>query len=101
MQIISRNNPDYIGQGFFKTKTDEIDYIAFLTANRDEYAIVNMRLFNLKNGRIILIAPQKDGSLRSMQLETPILSDKELSDYINKILQQDNVKIFFNNGNNI
>lgn len=101
VQIISRNNPDYIGQGFFKTKTDEIDYIAFLTANRDEYAIVNMRLFNLKNGRIILIAPQKDGSLRSMQLETPILSDKELSDYINKILQQDNVKIFFNNGNNI
>lgn len=101
VQVISRNNPDYIGQGFFKTKNDEIDYTAFLTASRDEYAIVNMRLFNLKNGRLVLIAPQKDGSLRSMQLKMPVLSDKELPDYINKTLQQDDVKKFFSNSGTI
>jgi hypothetical protein len=101
VQIISRNNPDYIGQGFFKTKEDIIDYVAFLTANRDEYAIVNMRLFNLRNGRILLIAPQKDGSLRSMQIRSPILSDKELPDYMNKVLQQDDVKSFFSNSSTI
>jgi hypothetical protein len=60
-----------------------------------------MRLFNLKNGRIILIAPQKDGSLRSMQIQTPVLSDKELPDYIDKILQQDDVKKFFSNSGTI
>jgi len=101
VQIISRNNPDYIGQGFFKTKSDEIDYTAFLTANRDEYAIVNMRLFNLKNGRIILIAPQKDGSLRSMQINPPILDDKELPNYIDTILKQEDIKHFFTDVNNI
>lgn len=101
VQVISRNNPDYIGQGFFRTRNDEIDYTAFLTANRDEYAIINMRLFNLKNGRIILIAPQKDGSLRSMQINPPILNDQELNDYINKILKQEDVKQFFTDKNNI
>lgn len=101
VHIISRNNPDYIGQGFFKTKNDEIDYTAFLTADRNEYAIINMRLFNLKHGRIILIAPQKDGSLRSMQINSSILDDKELGAYIDKILTQENVKKFFSDINNI
>jgi len=101
VQVISRNNPDYIGQGFFKTKNDEIDYTAFLTADRNEYAIVNMRLFNLKQGRIILIAPQKDGSLRSMQIKAPILDDKELGNYIDKTIMQEDVKQFFCDTNNI
>lgn len=101
VQVISRNNPDYIGQGFFKTKNDEIDYVAFLTANRNEYAIINMRLFDLKNGRIILVAPQKDGSLRSMQINPPILDDKELVNYIDKLLKQEAVRQFFVDTNNI
>lgn len=101
VHISSRNNPDYIGQGFFKTQKDEIDYTAFLTADRNEYAIVNMRLFNLKQGRIILIAPQKDGSLRSMQIKTPTLDDKELNNYIDEVLKQENVKQFFSDTNNI
>jgi hypothetical protein len=101
VHIISRNNPDFIGQGFFKTKNDEIDYTAFLTAERDEYAIVNMRLFNLKHGRTVLIAPQKDGSLRSIQIANPILSDKEIKAHIEKLLKQDDVKKFFTDDGNI
>ncbi len=101
VHIISRNNPDYIGQGFFKTKKDHVDYTAFLTAHRDEFAIVNMRLFNLKEGRTILIAPQKDGSLRSMQITRPVFSDKEIKDHVDKILKQDDVKKFFTNKRNI
>ncbi|GAA5024641.1 hypothetical protein GCM10011506_08400 [Marivirga lumbricoides] len=93
--ISSRNNPDYIGEGFFKTKNNKIDYLAFLTSNRDEYAIVNMRLFNLKHGRTILIAPQEDGSLRSMQIESPILSDIEIENFIKSLLEKKNVKTFF------
>lgn len=100
--IISRNNPDYIGQGFVKTSDDEIDYMAFLTADRNEYAIVNMRLFSLKNGRIILIAPQKNGSLKSMQLKSEyVLSSEDIEDYIDSILKEESVKFFFENDENI
>lgn len=99
--MLSRNNPDYICEGFFKTKNNEIDYTAFLTANRDAYSIVNMRLFNLKYGRTILIAPQKDGSLRSMQIQSPIFSNEEIKGYIDKILKQDDIKAFFLSKNNI
>ena len=101
VHMISRNNPDYIAGGFFKTKKDEIDFTAFITASRDEFAIVNMRLFNLKYGRTILIAPQKDGSLRSMQLTSPILSAMEIKNYIDKILKEQDVNKFFTNKENI
>ena len=100
--VLSRNHPDYIGQGFIQTKNDEIDYMAFLTADRNEYAIVNMRLFNLKHGRIILIAPQKDGSLRSMQVKSDeILSQEDMNSYIDELFQQATVKKFFTDKNNI
>lgn len=97
----SRNNPDFTCEGYYKTKENEVDYLAFLTANREQYAIVNMRLFNLKHGRVILIAPQKDGSLRSLQLSSPLLSADEMEAYIDKILKQEKVKEFFTNKANI
>ncbi len=78
VDITSRNHPHYTGQGFIKTKENQIDFTAFLTADRNEYALVNMRLFDLRIGRIILVAPQKDGSFRSLQLESPILSSQEM-----------------------
>lgn len=101
-QMISRNNPDYIGQGFVKTKNGEVDYMAFLTADRNEYAIVNMRLFNLKYGRIVLIAPQKDNTIRSLQLKSEqVLSIDDVESYIDDVLKQKNVKSFLTNRGNI
>uniref|UniRef100_UPI00257F4286 hypothetical protein n=1 Tax=Proteiniphilum sp. UBA5510 TaxID=1947286 RepID=UPI00257F4286 len=101
-QMISRNNPDYIGQGFVKTKNGEVDYVAFLTADRNEYAIVNMRLFNLKHGRIILIAPQKDGTIRSLQLKSEqVFSIDNIESYIDDLINQKNVKDFFTSKGNI
>jgi len=99
--VTSRNNPDFMGSGFFRTQTDRVDYVAFLTAGRDEYAIVNMRLFNLEHGRIVLIAPQMDGSLRSMQVATPVLSAEEVDGYINQLLKRDDVETFFTADGNI
>ena len=100
--ILSRNNPDVICEGHFKTSNnDEVDYMAFLTANRDEYAVVNMRLFNLKFGRVILIAPQKDHSLRSLQLDAPLMSSNEVGSYLNGLLEQNKVKSFFLDRNNL
>jgi len=100
--IRSRNYPHYIGQGFVKTKSNEIDFISFLTADRNNYAIINMRLFDLRIGRIILIAPQKDRTFRSLQLNSPIMSSEEMDEYIEKLISEKNEVInFFTKKNNI
>lgn len=100
--ISSRNNPDYIGEGSIKTNESQVDYLAFLTAERHQYAIVNMRLFKLKYGRIVLIAPQKDGSFRSMQLDSEeVLSSGDVEKYIDRMLQKNSVLNFFNAQGNI
>lgn len=93
--VSSRDNPHLIGEGFFATKNNKIDYVSFITADRDMYAIVNMRLFNLKYGKTILISPQKDGSLRSMQIESPILSSKDIDTYTDKLLEEKQIRDFF------
>ena len=101
VNITSRNHPHYVGQGFIKTKSNEIDFAAFLTADRNEYALVNMRLFDLKIGRIVLIAPQTDGTFRSLQLESPVLSSDEMDIHIKKLLNTENVVDFFTRTGNI
>lgn len=94
-EVVPRNHPDYIGQGFYKTLTNRIDYVAFLTADRNAYAIINMRLFDLKNGKTILIAPQSDRSLRSWQINSPVLSSREIENYTKMLLEKEEVKHFF------
>ena len=95
VSITSRNHPHYVGQGFVKTKSNEIDFISFLTADRNDYAIVNMRLFDLRIGRIILIAPQKDGTLRSLQLDSSIMSSQEMDKHIENLMTNDKEVINF------
>lgn len=100
-QLVSRNHPDYIGEGFFKTSNNRIDYVAFLTGNLDSYAIINMRMFDLTKGRTILIAPQKDGSLRSKQIDSPNLTSEKIDSYTNKLLKEKVVIDFFTTTGNI
>lgn len=95
VSISSRNHPHYLGQGFVKTKSNEIDFISFLTADRNDYAIVNMRLFDLRIGRIVLIAPQKDGTLRSLQLNSPIMSSEEMDKHMKDLMSNDTKVIDF------
>jgi|GEM_PF-513859 len=102
LSVSSRNHPHYMGQGFVKTKSNNIDFISFITADRNSYAIVNMRLFDLRIGRIVLIAPQKDGTLRSLQLDSPILSSHEMKEYMEGMMISDlKVIDFFTRKNNI
>ncbi|MDE7414109.1 MAG: hypothetical protein K2N05_10055 [Muribaculaceae bacterium] len=69
VEAISRNHPDVISQGYVRiSPNDKVDYVSFRAANNDAYAVVNMRLFNLNDGNIVIIVPQEDGSLRSMQI---------------------------------
>lgn len=102
MSVVSRNHPDYLGQGMIKTKNEKIEFVAFLTADRKQYAIVNMRLFDLELGRTILIAPQKDGSMRSMQIKSDkIIETKKLNTYNKETLADTKVIEFFTNENTI
>ena len=99
--INSRNHPDYIGQGFYKTKYNQIDYTAFVTAEQNAYAIINTRIFDLKYGKTILIAPQKDKSLRSLQIKTPIISSEEINSYTDSLLEKLEIIHFFTKHGNI
>lgn len=98
---ISRNHPDYVAQGFVKTKHNTIDYFAFKTIENETYAIVNTRLFNLNFGKTILIAPQKDSTLRSLQIKSPKLDSHSILDYTKDFIKNNEVNLFFNNKDNI
>ncbi|WP_297984895.1 hypothetical protein [uncultured Chryseobacterium sp.] len=101
-QIVSRNFPDAIGQGYIKTKNNQIDFSAFITIENEQFAIVNMKLYNLKYGKIILIAPQKDGSLRSIQIkENQDLTTENLKKYMEQLLQKSEIIEFYTNNNTI
>lgn len=67
--VLSRNNPDVMGECAIRNTVGTVECIAFITAENDRYAIVNMRLFNLKYGDVIVVAPQRDGSFRSLQIK--------------------------------
>lgn len=95
-QVVSRNHPHVAGQGQYKTAKAVIDYVAFQTADRNAYALVNMRLFDLRAGRVILVAPQKDGTLRSMQLEAPPLASADLKGFDARLLRDPRVVRFLN-----
>lgn len=98
---LSRNHPDYLGQGFVQTKNNRIDYLAFTTAEENAYAIVNGRIFDLTYGQTILIAPQKDMTLRSFQIRsTPMTSDSILN-YTSQLITKKNIIAFFDNDQNI
>ena len=98
LQVLSRNHPDYIGQGYIKTKEKPIDFIAFITPEGNDYAIVNMRLFHLNYGNIIVIAPQKDGTLRSLQLNEGELNSDSFDDFIKtEILERPEIIEFLSN----
>ena len=95
-RFISRNHPDYTGQGSFITKDNKLDFVAFATPDKGSFAIVNMRLFHLEYGNIILVTPQKDGSFRSLQIKGSVPLADGSFDYIKtNVLQREEVIKFF------
>jgi len=93
--MLSRNHPDYGGEGSIVTKDNKIDYVAFTSPDKGSFAIVNMRLFHLEYGNIILVTPQKDGSFRSLQIKAESVSNEQIFDYVkNTILPREDVITF-------
>ena len=98
---ISRNHPDYLGQGFVQTKKNRVEYTAFQTAEGDAFAIVNARLFNLRFGKTILISPQVDGTLQSMQIKSLQIQSDSIVSYTTELLNDKKVNAFFKKNNAI
>jgi len=82
----SRNHPHYLSQGSLNTSTkSRVDWVAVQLADKNAYAIINSRLFDLRVGRIILVAPQKDGSIRFYQTDAKPMNSTELNKYIENL----------------
>lgn len=94
-KYLSRNHPHLTAQGWFAPGGGEIEYMAFQTANGEAWAMVNLRLFDLRAGRCILIAPQPDGTLRTMQIDAPPLGPEEMQAYHTSLLERPEVEAFF------
>ena len=93
--FLSRNHPDYGGEGSIITKNDRVDYVTFTTPDKGSFAVVNMRLFHLEYGNIIIVTPQKDGSFRSLQVKSESVNNEEIFEHIkNSVLKQENVVQF-------
>lgn len=99
--ILSRNHPHYLGQGKVLTTKSPVEYMCFITADQNSYAIVNSRIFDARLGRTILVAPQKDGSIRFLQLDYPYLGYIKARSYMGELLKRANVQAFFKQEGNI
>ncbi|MEM7037389.1 MAG: hypothetical protein AAF570_10445 [Bacteroidota bacterium] len=93
--VTSRNHPDYVGQGRIRLKHQNIDFVAFHRHDHSAYLIVGTRLFDLRQGQTILIAPQKDRSVRFLQLRTPRLTSTQLESYFQNLPAHEIVQDFF------
>lgn len=83
---ISRNYPHYMSTGKQKTKQGDIDWVQMDMADGRNFAIINQRYFDLEFGRTIVVIPQKDGSLRFLQLDASI-------EYFPKILTDEIIEM--------
>ncbi|QRM89428.1 hypothetical protein FG167_09310 [Lacinutrix sp. WUR7] len=98
----SRNHPHYLSQGSLNTSSkSRVDWVATQFADKNAYGIVNTRIFDLRIGRLILVAPQKDGSIRFYQTEAPTMNAEEREKFIENLKTEPKVIEFFNNENNI
>ena len=66
--IISRNYPHYLSTGQKPTSLGKVDWMQMSLADGDNFAVISQRYFNLKQGRTVLVAPFKDGTLRLLQI---------------------------------
>jgi hypothetical protein len=92
--VSSRNHPNYLSEGKISMADYDIDWVAMQIADGNAYAIVNMKLFDLRFGRLIIVAPQKDDTLRFLQVETnDVKVDGDAQSYLNSIRKRLNTFI--------
>lgn len=102
LSFVSRNHPHILSQGRISTVVGNIDWQHTALAHGENMVVVNQHFFDLNHGKTILVAPQLDGSLRFMQLESPnqIMSpDLErnlFEEHVESLQENEEVLEFFN-----
>ena len=99
--VSSRNHPNYIAEGSIKSNNKPIDSVSIQNADDSAYSIVSMRLFNLNFGQVVIVAPQKDDTLRFLQIQREFLSNKDLEEYLKELIKQEKIKTFLTMEGNI
>lgn len=82
----SRNHPTYLSQGIVHLeKNQTIKWLASHNSSlNNDMAIVNMKHFDLTKGRLIIVIPMQDGSLRFTQINVKQESIYSLGQMIQK-----------------
>lgn len=99
--VSSRNHPNYIAEGSIKSNNKPIDWVSLQNADDSAYSIISMRLFNLNFGQVVIVAPQKDDTLRFLQIQREYLSNEDLEDYLKELIKQEKIKTFLTMEGNI
>lgn len=83
----SRNHPTYLAQGVLTVENKQkIKWLASHNAEEEnDMAIVNMKHFDLTKGRLVIVHPMEDGSLRFEQIDVQQESLGELE----RIIQEE------------
>ncbi len=77
---ISRNHPTYTVAGRIATSDRRDDFLTILHHDRPDIAIVNIKLFDLAGGRVVLILPHEDGTVRYLQYPIGLLELGDIRD---------------------
>jgi len=93
--VLSRNHPNYLGQGYINNQHFPIEYLSFVDGKNEGHAIINLKLFDLDYGNLILVAPQQDKSLRFLQLSSVYLNMETAHLHFKSLLEKDEVLDFF------
>ena len=91
----SNNHPHYVAEGTMPAEHGRVDWLAVQQADRSALAVVNMRLFDLRFGRVVLAAPQPDGTIRFRQVTAPPLTDESVQPFVKSLLASDEALAFF------
>ena len=96
----SRSYPHIQAWGFVETCIGDVAWNFTGFATGANFLNINHHIFDLNFGRTVLVAPQRDGSLRFMQLESPDRSPGDgtpgLSEFMGDLSKRDDVLAFFN-----
>ena len=105
LAMTSRNYPHVLSTGKQKTSVGDVDWVHVGMADGNNLVIINQRIFDLKYGKTVLVAPQKDGSLRFKQLKAPASFDSKNSEFRDNFLKElksnEDVVSFFTTANTI
>lgn len=67
--VVSRNHPTYLAQGIFNTEYGPIDFVGISDLDEIQQLIVSTRVFDLNDGKTIVVIPNKNQSLRFYQFQ--------------------------------